>query len=274
MLCSALIDPKRVSFFAVCALVLLCFTLGGTALADDKAEEKEEAAEEDDGLMDASADQAKAMADALKKAARKKKLGDIRPALEAIDGFKHESFIKPLLKLMNHKVGEAAETATNLLAERADEKCLKKMWKNAFSNKANHGRYGVRSRVVLAFGEKGIVLDKNKYKEVERDWRWMFGNPQERFAEPAANYIKYFELTQDKRHCRKLAEQLDEPMATNPNSPSNPPAEWWERRWKMWQPLKVAVVEALLEITGQEFDTTEQAKEWFEKNKKTFKFDW
>ena len=42
-----------------------------------------------------------------------------------------------------------------------------------------------------------------------------------------------------------LAEEIDEPMATAVNSPSNPPAAWWEARWKLWKPVKAEVVEAL-----------------------------
>lgn len=254
------------------AVLLLCTA---PVMADDEGEDGEESDGDAAELMKASDDQAKKLTDALKKAAKKKKAGDITPALEAIDGLTHESFEKPLLKMMNHKLGAIAKLATEALAIRCtNEKTLKKMWKNAFSNKANDKRYAVRGRVVRALGEKGIKLDAKQYKEVERDWRWMFGNPQIHFGEPAGHYVAYFRLTKDKRHCRHLAEQLDEPIPANPNSPSNPPTEWWERRWKMWQPLKPEIVEALVEITGQEFDTTEEAKAWFEKNKKTFKFEW
>lgn len=257
------------------SLLLFCCTalLGASASADEETEEGE--AEAPAELMEATAEQAKTMVAGLKKAAKKKKLADATPFLEAIDGFKHESFVKPLLKLMTHKLGAVAKLATDALAERCTEKkVLAKIWRNAFSNKANDKRYAVRARVVRLYGERGIVLDKKQYKEVERDWRWMFGNPQIHFGEPALDLVTYFRLTKDKRHCRWLAEQLDEPVPANPNSPSNPPQEWWERRWKMWQPVKPEVVDALMEMTGQEFDSSEEAKTWFEANKKTFKFEW
>lgn len=267
--------PRRFGVFALCLLLLLAapLLLSTPAWADEEKEESAEGAEGE--LMQATDEQAKTIVAGLKKAAKKKKLADARPLVEAIDGFKHESFTKPLLKLMTNKLGVVAKLATDALALRCTEKkVLAKIWKNAFSNKVNDKRYAVRARVVRLFGEQGIVLDAKKYKEVERDWRWMFGNPQIHFDQPALDLVVYFALTKDKRHCRWLAEQLDEPIPANPNSPSNPPAEWWERRYKMWQPVKPEVVDALLEITGQEFDTSEEAKAWFEANKKTFKFDW
>jgi hypothetical protein len=63
-------------------------------------------------------------------------------------------------------------------------------------------------------------------------------------------------------------------VATAVNSPSNPPASWWEQRWKMWKPVKAEVVEALEELTGESFKDTASAKAWFLANEKEFGFRW
>ena len=256
------------------AAVLCCLVGTLPATADDELKWMIDLDEEPLERRQATPDEVTTHATALKKAARKKDTKEVLAALEAVTEFHHEDFVKPMLKLTLHKSGTVAATAAKMLIERVDEKGWKSLWKNAFSQKVNKKRYAVRSIVVVGMGRKGMELDKKKYGDVEKDWRFMVGNPKASFAGPLANYTNYFRLTKDKRHCRKLAEELDEPGATNVNSPSNPPAEWWERRWKMWKPMHTYVVRCLKELTGQEFDSHQQAKEWFEANEKTFGFKW
>jgi hypothetical protein len=254
--------------------VLCCFLSTAPAQADGALKWMIEVDEESVERRQATPDEVSTHTAALKKAGRARETKDVLAAMEAITEFHHEDFVKPLLKLTLHKSEDVAATATKMLIDRVDEKGWKSLWKNAFSQKVNKKRYAVRSIVVFGMGRKGIELDKKQYGEVEKDWRFMVGNPQEHFAGPLVNYTHYFQLAKDKRHCRKLAEELDEPGATNVNAPSNPPAEWWERRWKMWKPAHSYVVRALKVLTGQEFTTCEQAKEWFEANEKEFGFEW
>lgn len=248
---------------------LACFVPGPASAEEDEAEG--EGAKDEVQLEPAEAERAKELADALKKASKKKDAGDILPALEKIDGLRDESFEKPLLKLMNHENGTVAVRATELLEERRNEKLLKKMWKN-LRHKNNDKRYIVRAIVYRAQGREE-PLDKKQWKELERDFRWMVGNPQAHFADPVIAICRYAELSGDKRMARMLAEQLDEPMATNPNDPNNPPAEWWERRHNMWRPTKAPAATALKTLTGEEFQTTEAAKAWIEANEDAG-FEW
>lgn len=220
-------------------------------------------------------DEAKPLVEALKKVDRKKDPADIAAALDAIAQVQHEGFDKSLLKLLGHDSSLLATRVAEMWNGRVrDEKCAGRIWKAAWGDKANDKRYGVKGKVLRALANANITLDKKQYEDVERDWRWMIGNPNEVFGESLADMAYYFEVSKDKRHCRWLAEELDEPIATNPNSPSNPPADWWERRHKMWRPVKPAVVAALKSLTGQEFDKTEQARKWFEANEKAFGFRW
>lgn len=240
----------------------------------EQPETDEGAAAEPVELKEASTEEAKKLLDALKKVAKKKNATLVTPALDAMAGLKHQSWEKTLLKLLRHKSSLVALKTAGMWTGRVRDKNVRKLWKASWGDKINDKRFVVKTKVLRALGLFGHVLDKKQYKDVERDWRWMVGNPNEKYADALIDICFYFEKTKDKRHCRKMAEELDEPLATNPNSPSNPPADWWERRWKMWKPMKVAAVEALKAITGQEFDKTEQARKWFEANEKEFGFKW
>ncbi|HEX5054331.1 MAG TPA: hypothetical protein VFZ65_21310 [Planctomycetota bacterium] len=63
-----------------------------------------------------------------------------------------------------------------------------------------------------------------------------------------------------------LLRNLDEPIPSNVQEAKNPPAEYWEARWKAWAVWREKVKEALFAITGQRFSTAAEAKEWLKKN--------
>ena len=242
--------------------------------SEEEGEEAETEGEESP-LQAIDKAEAKKLNDALKKAAKKKKAPQVFPAMEAIEDYDSPEFHKVLLKLLRHGSSLVAIRAAEMWEWRIhDKKCASKVWKASWMDKSNRKRFVVKAKVLKAFARGGQKLDAKKFKEVESDWRWIVGNPNPVNAPALSAIAEYFEITKDKRLCKRLAMELDEPMATNPNSPSNPPADWWERRWKLWKESKPAVVAALLAITGQEFDKTEEAKKWFQDNEKTFGFEW
>lgn len=63
-----------------------------------------------------------------------------------------------------------------------------------------------------------------------------------------------------------LLRNLDEPLASNQHAADNPPAEYWEARWKSWSAWKGKVKDALFTITGQRFNSAEEANAWLKKN--------
>jgi HEAT repeat protein len=64
-----------------------------------------------------------------------------------------------------------------------------------------------------------------------------------------------------------LSRNLDEPAPENVDDASNPPAEYWERRWKAWQAWRPEVKETLFTLTGQQFSTGKEAREWVRANR-------
>ncbi len=285
--------PRFLCRWAPAFLLALLLGVPHALAEEDSAPKDGEGSDmaEEGELTEASKDEAKKLLDALKKVYKKKNATKILPLLEPMDGLKHESWEKPLLKLLKHQSSLVALKVAGMWDGRVRDKTVKKVWKAGWLEKVNDKRFPIKAKVLLAIAggapadaepidgtkrpkSSWWILDKAQYKEVERDWRWMVGNPNERYADALIDICLYFEKTKDKRFCRWLAQELDEPTAESPNSPSNPPAEWWERRWKMWKPMKPAAVAALKAITGQEFDKTEDARKWLKENEKTFGFQW
>lgn len=58
-----------------------------------------------------------------------------------------------------------------------------------------------------------------------------------------------------------LCEELAAPEPSAPDTAANPPASYWEERWKKWQHVRRDVSWALREITGQTFQPAEGGRE-------------
>lgn len=74
------------------------------------------------------------------------------------------------------------------------------------------------------------------------------------------------EQHKERQALRLLLRNLDEPIPANVDDASNPPAEYWEARWKAWQAWRSKVKDALFAVTGQRFSTSQEAAEWLKKN--------
>jgi hypothetical protein len=277
-------------------LLLLLLVALGAPRADARAEDEAPGPEDgaDDGLDQPDADEevpedpraavptlreltdaeARPLADALNKAARRKETPDIQPALDAIADVRHESFLKPLVKLLGSDNGRMAQLAGDLLEHRATEDVAKDLWRKGWDHKENRRRYAVRTTVLRAYARLGLDLDKRQFEDVEREWKWMLGNPHESYGPALADICWYFGMRKDKRHALAMAQELDAPESTNHNSPTAPPAEWWERRWKQWKVMIPLAIQALERITGQRFAKREEAQAWFEANKDSFGIAW
>ena len=260
------------------AFLLTVLSLALPAQAEDEGkgeERKAEGTEAQNPLKAADDKEAKELAKELTKAAKKKNAADVLPAMEKIAGLAHEDFDKPLLRLVKHESSKVAEQAADMWEWRVrDKKVASKLWKATWLEKKNARRYEIKARALKGFARAGMELDAKQFKEIERDWRWLVGNPDERWAPALAAVADWVALSGDKRLFRRLAEELDEPGTDSPSAPSNPPASWWEKRWKMWKAAKPAIVSALKAITGKEFDKTAEAKAWCEANGKDAGIEW
>jgi hypothetical protein len=197
----------------------------------------------------------------LKKAAKAKTPADALPAFEALAGVTHPDLEAALAKHLGHPLREVAIRAATEIGRRPSPKTGATLWKG-WSLALNDKRPDVRGGILAAMGAAKAPLDGKQYDEVAALWKRAADVPS---LVGVATYFRA--IATDKRPCRLLAEWLDEPRAGgDPKDGANPPAEWWEARWKLWSAIKGLVAEALKAITGQTFHTTDEAKEWFKKN--------
>ena len=226
-------------------------------------------------LREIDASEAGPLAASLKKAARKSDAATARKAIVAIEKVKHATFAAPLIKLLTHDSSKVAVAAARALSYRCDDaKLRKKIWKASYVHKSNKRRYGVKGELLRMFARMGMTLNDRQYKDVERDFRAINGNPSKSGGKAFADFAWYAGTVKDKRFARALAEQLDEPAPGDVNSPSNPPASWWEKKWNMWKACRADAARALREITGKEFEKTAEAKAWIKGPGKKLGFDW
>ncbi len=274
--------------FKVELLIFRPFALGlaqaedGEAKKDDAdkgdvKDEGEAGGDEDESPLEPCEDKrAKALAAEVKKISKKKNATLVLPVLEKIEDLAHKEFEKPLLKLLKHPSSLVAMKAAEMWEWRNHKKVAKKVWSATFGDrKVNKQRFAVNAAVLKSWPRAGLTISDKDFRDIKGAWRWIVGNPNPANAPALTAIAEYVELARDKRLCRQLAEELDEPGTNvSANDPANPPKAWWERRWKLWKAAKPAVVSALMELTGKEFDKTAEAKKWFEDNRKTFGFDW
>ncbi len=205
--------------------------------------------------------------DGLKKALKARTSGEALPALEALAGKSHKDFEAALQKLLVHPSVDVAAKAARCLGERAGPKTPGVLWRG-WALPVNDKRWVVKAAILEALAATKAPLDAKGWDEIESVWR---AAPS---TEAMVAVARYFTLLgTDKRPCKMFALWLDEPKAGSVADAANPPASYWEARWKTWQAVKPVVVDALLAITGQHFDTSEEAKAWFKKNPK-FGVEW
>jgi hypothetical protein len=204
----------------------------------------------------------------LKKVGKAKAWADASPAFESLAGVTHPDLEPALAKHLGHAVKEVAIRSATEIGKRPGPKTGAALWKG-WTLAVNDKRPEVRGAILAAMGAAKIPLDAKQYVDVEALWRKA---PDAQTMVGIATY--FLAIGTDKRPSRLLAEWLDEPRAGgNVEDGTNPPAEWWEARWKTWNAVKGVVADALKAITGQAFHSSDEAKEWFRKNPK-FGFSW
>jgi hypothetical protein len=225
-------------------------------------------------VTEASAEELPGLLAALDTASKKKKAAEALAALKPLETRKHASLEKGYTKLLRHAEVAVALKAAELLEQRAYPEWAKGIWANAWGQAINEKRPTVRVKALRSLARLGFTLDKKQFDDVEGHWRWLVGNPNRTYAPQLVDMAFFIEQAKDKRFARWLAEMIDEPMSNAPASDgTNPPAAWWEEKWHMWNESKAAIHTALKALTGMDFTSTKQAKEWIEEHKKDG-FDW
>lgn len=102
-----------------------------------------------------------------------------------------------------------------------------------------------------------LALGKVEYQKFEGEVFSEFKRAGD--TEVARACVRYFGLikTKDMSIVRRLCNELSSPEPANVDAASNPPAGYWEQRWKIWNAIRRDVSWSLQEITGQVFKPSE-----------------
>ncbi|MHC4939700.1 MAG: HEAT repeat domain-containing protein [Planctomycetota bacterium] len=175
----------------------------------------------------------------------------------------HEKIYKIATKIAKDKNYRVATAAVICIARQQGS--AKKAGKYLHKLLGREKRTNVRCAAIIGLG----ALNYTKaYDDVKKQFKKDTGELRKASA-------RYFGMTKAKAAFRMLAEELDEPMAKNPNDPSNPPASWWEARWHAWKANEKAIHWALSQLVeGESFETTDEAKKWAKSEGKKHGIEW
>ncbi len=249
-------------------LLAVCFVAQG-ADKQDKASDKKQAQAVDAAVVKTLDDkEVRTVLSDWKKASRvkKPKLRQEMAAVEALGKGSHAKLVKPLASVVKKaRPLSVKRAAAKALAHQPPKEARGAILK-LIADRAVQQKPNVTADLITA-------LDKTGYGD--KDWRTL----EKLFA---INYTEAHRPKQKaiivlaKNHCeiqaiRLLLENLDEPGPTDVNAADNPPAEYWEKRWKAWRSWRDDVKDALFEITGQRFSTAQEARSWIAKNRNKLK---
>ncbi len=182
-------------------------------------------------------------------------------ALDAIAESAHKLLVKPIGQIVDtDKSVVIRKRAVELLAQQPPAEARTEILRLLTSKGTQpHGP-------VLA----GLVAGLSRTGYQSKDWAVvgkLFG--QDYAAERVTLQEAILDLAtqqKEKLAIEVLLDNLDEPGAKDVHGADNPPAEYWEARWKAWKAWRSKVKDALFAITGQRFNTADEAKAWLAKN--------
>lgn len=207
---------------------------------------------------------AKDAARALTKAFKRKStsMRDRNNALEVVATGSNKALVKPLSAIIATDKSivirkRAAQLLANQPAKEANRTILKLLENSRVASQNN-----VMAELVRALSRCGYVTRHwEKIDDLfEREYDLERVPLQEALLELIAEH-------KEKKAIPILLRNIDQPRPANVDDASNPPAEYWEARWKSWQRWRGKVKEALFAITGQRFGSSAEAKAWLKKNR-------
>ncbi len=210
--------------------------------------------------------QAKAAIAEFKKSYKNKaKLQVKLAALEKLRTGRSSMLVKPLVRVV--RTEKKYKTCRNLAAELL----------------GNQPKGSVRKQLlILIYDAKikrkpavvsALIRAHSKASYESRDWRDLERLFRKDLADrryPQVQKAIMELVTQNKEYAamKLLLESIDPPEPAWVDDPNNPPASYWEARWKNWEVWRADVKEALYQITEQRFGNAKEAKAWLSKNRK------
>jgi hypothetical protein len=172
-----------------------------------------------------------------------------------------------LARVLEREVAVHAAAAT-LLGSAKGDRNAKALRKRLGDEEYREGRGEAVRAIIDALGR----LDDHDAEDLVREVLETWGD-----ARVSQACVLYFGKVRTKsyEHVRYLCTLLKAPAPEWVDDPNNPPAEYWEKRWKIWQLLRRDVTWTLQQVTGQAFlaqegdrpADTERALQWIEEHR-------
>ena len=182
-------------------------------------------------------------------------------ALDAIAKGSNKLLIKPLVKVVEEDKSmlvrqRAAALLANQPAKDAND-AICKLLKNA-----RVGSYPVvQADLVRALAKCGY--DSKQWDLIDDLFEQDYAAERVTLQEAILDLVTQHK---EKRALPMLLRNFDEPAPENVHDGSNPPAEYWEARWKAWSAWRAKVKDTVFAITGQRFTSAAEATAWLKKN--------
>jgi HEAT repeat protein len=184
------------------------------------------------------------------------KAKDKKDRIAAIDALlktgRNEVYVAPLTRCLKDRNTEVRVHAAQSLAKLGYRSAAPSLV-SAFGSSSNRKRPTVR---VAALDALGRVETKRSYF---KKYRKVF-EADDPHDIKAATLL--FGHARDRKALPLLGKWLESPRPANPNSPSNPPASYWEKKFEIWQEVKREVEWAVWSITGELLETPDEVKQW------------
>ncbi len=263
----------------ILAIAALLALPGGIVAAQDEAPQEAEAEETVTTAEEAVADR---LVESHAKAAKAGDGGEVIKVLGEMSAFDNREFVKPATdalkwraskadkkwaqaeaeelglekkseryEILVERVSAVQAAAARVLANHAGDKKAASALAKAFKDKAvRKERPKALAAIILALGEIG-------QRKVESDVFSEFKSAKD--PEVARACVRYFGTirTKDYSIVRRLCNELSAPAPANVDSATNPPAAYWEQRWKIWNGIRRDISWSLKQITGQVFKPSE-----------------
>ncbi len=217
-------------------------------------------------VTDASADEAKAAVEALKKALEGKDDEKVAAAIAPMVKKRHADFVPELKKLLADKRDSVAGAAAEALGSQADKGAATLLAKVVAADTREKGILKdplLKSAAIEALGRLG---GGGAFDAVHKLSDAMVREPEVRYRYApriSKACVRYYGLTKEKRAVSWLIDEVEKPNLKGSVLPSSPPADYWKYRQDIWTEVRYEAVWALKEITGKEFESTARWEAWF-----------
>lgn len=218
---------------------------------------------------DASDEEAKVLLGALK-AAGADGAKDAKKLVDAIAPMvtkRHKDFVPELKKLLADRRDPVSAEAAHALASQGDKSASPLLLK--VLNAKTRDKEGflrdpeTKAAAAEALGRLGEAKAAESVRELLNDLRGT-KEVHARYARfVAKGCVRFFGLVKDKEAVSFLIDEVEQPAPKDPNSNTNPGADYWKARYDIWAEIRAEVVWALKEITGREFESNRRWENWF-----------